>query len=366
LGANVSADILEWQARDVDRLPVTTIYDVARVARVSTATVSRVLRGSDAVATDTRQRVLAVVESLGYVPDASARGLTRRRRDIIGLVGLVRGADEIDIERNSLLFIDHIVHAAETVLRETELSLLLTFGNRGAQFEKRVRSLVGQADGLLIVEEVLARGELRLLTGQLPVVLIAGSRDQTATDVLLTDNVSGMTALARHLTEQHRYRRLCFVAGPKDAPDAAERQAAFSRAVAASPDSVIDQVIEGNFSEDDGIAAARVLLGRMVLPQAVVCANDQMAIGVLRELQRAGISIPADVAVTGFDDVYASRVVDPQLTTVRQAFNDLGRRAAHRLLARIADPTLAPRTEVLPTQVVIRASCGCQSRETTR
>jgi len=168
-----------------------------------------------------------------------------------------------------------------------------------------------------------------------------------------------MTALARHLTDQHRYHRLCFVAGPKDAPDAAERYAAFEQAVAASPDSVIDQVIHGNFSEDDGIAAARVLLGRRSLPQAVVCANDQMAIGVLRELQRAGIRIPADVAVTGFDDVHASRVVDPQLTTVSQPFRDLGSRATHRLLARIADPSLAPRPEILPTHVVIRASCGC-------
>jgi LacI family transcriptional regulator len=344
---------------------VTTIYDVARVAGVSTATVSRVLRGSDVVRPDTRQRVLAVVEMLGYVPDASARGLTRRRRDIIGLVGLARGVDEIDIERSTLLFIDHIVHAAEAVLRGTELSLLLTFGNRGEQFEKRVRSLVGQADGLLIAEEILTPGELRTLAGQIPIVVIAGSRDQTAADVFLADNISGMTALARHLTEHHRYHRLCFVAGPKDAPDAAERYSAFEQAVAASPDSGIDQVIHGNFSEDDGIVAARVVLGRRSLPQAVVCANDQMAIGVLRELQRAGIRIPADVAVTGFDDVYASRVVDPQLTTVSQPFRDLGSRATHRLLARIADPTLAPRTEVLPTQVIIRASCGCQPQEPT-
>ncbi len=344
---------------------MTTIYDVARVAGVSTATVSRVLRGSDAVRAQTRQRVLAVIEALGYVPDASARGLTRRRRDIIGLVGLVRGADEIDIERDSLLFIDHIVHAVETVLRETDLSLLLTFGNRGEQFEKRVRALTGQADGLLIAEEVLSPGELRTLAAQLPVVLIAGSREQTAADVFLTDNVSGMTDLARHLTEHHRYRRLCFVAGPKDAPAAAARYAALQPAVAASPASAIAQVIGGNFAEDDGIAAARVLLGRQSLPQAVVCANDQMAIGVLRELQRAGISIPAEVAVTGFDDVYPSRVVHPQLTTVRQAFSDLGGRATHRRRARIADPTLPPRAEVLPTQVVIRASCGCQPPETT-
>jgi LacI family transcriptional regulator len=91
----------------------------------------------------------------------------------------------------------------------------------------------------------------------------------------------------------------------------------------------------------------------------VACANDQMAIGVLRELQRAGVRVPADVAVTGFDDVYPSRVMDPPLTTVSQPFNDLGGRAAVRLLARIDDPALATATEVLPTQLVIRASCGC-------
>jgi LacI family transcriptional regulator len=87
-----------------------------------------------------------------------------------------------------------------------------------------------------------------------------------------------------------------------------------------------------------------------------------MAIGVMREPQRAGVRIPADVAVTGFDDVHVSRVIDPPLTTVSQPFRDLGNRAARRLLARIDEPGLPPAVEVLPTQVVIRASCGCQSQ----
>jgi len=85
-----------------------------------------------------------------------------------------------------------------------------------------------------------------------------------------------------------------------------------------------------------------------------------MAIGVLRELHRAGVRVPADVAVTGFDDVYASQVIDPPLTTVGQPIHDLGSRATRRLLERIDSPSLAPATEVLPTQVVIRASCGCR------
>jgi LacI family transcriptional regulator len=338
---------------------VTTIYDVARVAGVSTATVSRVLRGSELVRPDTRQRVLGVIAELGFVPDASARGLTRRRKDIIALAGLVRATDELDVERSSLLFIDHIVHAAEHALRGTDYSLLLTFGSRGEHFEKRVRAIAGKADGLLIAEEVLDRADLRALAAQLPVVVIAGSPDQAVTDVYLSDNTSGMTALTGHLTGQHGYHRLCFVAGPKDAPDAQARYSAFEQAVAGSPGSSIDQVIHGDFSEDSGIAAAQILLGRTVLPQAVACANDQMAIGVLRELQRAGIRVPADVAVTGFDDVYPSRVIDPPLTTVSQPFNDLGGRAAGRLLARIDDPALATVTEVLPTQLVIRTSCGC-------
>ena len=201
------------------------------------------------------------------------------------------------------------------------------------------------------------------VTSALPVVVIAGGRDLAETDVLTSDNERGIVALTEHLTGQHGYRRLCFVAGPKDAPDAMARHSAFEQAVTHSPGSFLDQVIHGDFSEDSGIAAARVLLEGGSLPQAVVCANDQMAIGVLRELQRAGIRVPADVAVTGFDDLYPSRVIDPPLTTVSQPFRDLGGRATQRLLARISDPALPSRAEVLPTLLAIRASCGCPWQE---
>jgi LacI family transcriptional regulator len=336
-----------------------TVYDVARVAGVSTATVSRVVRGSGLVHPDTRQRVLAVIETLGFVPDAAAQGLSRRRKGIIGLAALERGVSEIDIERTSLLFLDQIVHAAEAVLRPTESSLLLAFGSAGQQFEQRVRSLTGKVDGLLVAEEVMAASDLRTLARRIPLVVIAGNRDETELDVVLADNAAGITALVSHLTRRHRYRRLCLVTGPKDAPDARERQAAFEDAVRASRAGVIDQIIHGDFSEASGTAAARVLLGRRSLPQVVVCANDQMAIGVLREFQRARIAVPADVALTGFDDVYPARLVDPPLTTISQPLRDLGTRAVWRLLARIGDRTLPPRVEVLPTQVVIRATCGC-------
>jgi LacI family transcriptional regulator len=266
----------------------------------------------------------------------------------------------MDIERDSLLFVDQIVHAAEAVLRGTGYSLLLTFGTSGQEFEQRVRSMSGKVDGLLVAEEVMAIGDLRTLARRIPVVVIAGRRDEAELDVVVADNVTGMAAVVSHLVGHHRYHRLCFVTGPKDAPDARERQAAFEEAVLASRGSVIEQVIHGDFSEGSGTAAARVLLDRGSMPQAVVCANDQMAFGVLREFQRAGIAVPADVALTGFDDVYPSRVVDPPLTTVRQPVRDLGIRAAERLLARIGEPSLPPRADILPTTAVIRASCGCR------
>jgi LacI family transcriptional regulator len=345
---------------------MTTVYDVARVAGVSTATVSRVIRGSSVVHPETRQRVLAVIELLGFVPDAAAQGLSRRRKDIVGFVTVERSLNEIDIERSSLLFVDQIVHAVETVLRDTDFSLLLTFGSGGQQFEQRIRSLSGKVDGLLVAEGILPAGELRGLAERIPVVVVAGRRDETSLDVVVCDNVVGITALVSHLVRQHRYRRLCFVAGPKDAPDARERQSAFEDAVLASPGCVIDQVIHGDFSEASGTAAARVLLDRRGLPEAVVCANDQMAIGVLREFQRAQIRIPTDVALTGFDDVNPSRLVHPPLTTVSQPLRELGVRAARRLLARIEEPTLPPRVDILPTRAVIRASCGCQPAPPTQ
>jgi LacI family transcriptional regulator len=336
-----------------------TVYDVARLAGVSTATVSRVMRGSDLVRPVTRDRVLAVIEEVGFVPDASAQGLSRRRKEIIGLVALERGVSETDIERDGLLFVDMVVHAVEAVLRGTDTSLLLSFGPSGEQFHNRIRALSGKVDGLLVVEDALGPVQLRALARRLPVVAIAASPGDSDLDVVRVDNPAGMRAMAGHLTADHSYRRLGFAGGPPDAPDAVERLAAFSSAVRDVPGCTVDVVPGGDFSEASGRTAARVLLGREAIPEAVACANDQMAIGVMRELQRSGIRVPEDVAVTGFDNIFPGRVVEPPLTTVGQPVRDLGARAAARLMERIEGSTEPPRAETLPTELVVRRSCGC-------
>src|ERR1051326_7781537 len=221
---------------------MTTVYDVAGLAGVSTATVSRVIHGSPLVHPDTQQRVRAAIDELGYVPDGSAQGLSRRRKDIIGLAALERGTDEIDIEQSGQLFVDEVVHAVESVPRSSECSLLLTFGPAGEQFQRRVWSLSGKVDGLLVAEEIMPAGQLRSLARRIPVVVIAGLPGERDLDMVAVDNVAGIRALAAHLIGDHAYRRLCFLAGPADSPDARERLTAFRRAVAEHPGCRLDPV----------------------------------------------------------------------------------------------------------------------------
>lgn len=243
---------------------MTTVYDVADLAGVSTATVSRVIHGSPLVHPDTQQRVRAAIDQLGFVPDGSAQGLSRRRKDIIGLAALERGTDEIDIEQTGQLFVDEVVHAVESVLRGTECSLLLTFGQAGEQFERRVWSLSGKVDGLLVAEEIMPASRLRSLARRVPVVVIAGRPDERELDMVAVDNVTGIRALAAHLIGGHGYRRLSFLAGPADSPDAQERLAAFRHAVAGQPGCRLGPILTGDFSEASGAAAARCSTTRRI------------------------------------------------------------------------------------------------------
>ena len=192
---------------------MTTVYDVADLAGVSTATVSRVIHGSPLVHPETQQRVRAAIDQLGFVPDGSAQGLSRRRKDIIGLAALERSTDEIDIEQAGQLFVDEVVHAVESVLRGTECSLLLTFGQAGEQFQRRVWSLSGKVDGLLVAEEIMPASGLRSLARRIPVVVIAGRPGERELDMVAVDNVTGIRTLATHLIRDHGYRRLNFLAG---------------------------------------------------------------------------------------------------------------------------------------------------------
>ena len=341
-----------------------TLYDVAREAGVSTATVSRVVHGHDRVKASTRQRVLAVIEALGYVPDGAAQSLSRQRKQVVGLVAVESRSPDSDIEQTSLLFVEEVLRGVEASLGEIGWSLLISFLHASDSAYQRLQSMSGKVDGLLIAEGIVSSQQLARLAARLPIVLVAGSPDEPNVDVVDADNRSGTKALVSHLVEVHNRTRLFYVSGPPDAPDAVARRSAFNEVVAGYKSGVTAcGIYEGRFAAISGKQAAQEILarGKRDLPDAVICANDQMAIGAMRELQACGIRVPADIAVVGFDDIYPGTLIAPPLTTVRQPMRLLGEHACSRLLERIADPSLPHRVELLPTTLVVRESCGCKS-----
>jgi LacI family transcriptional regulator len=353
-----------------------TLYDVASRAGVSIATVSRVLHGQDAVRETTRARVRAAIDELGYVPDGAAQSLARSRKDVIGLVCVEHTGlkpDQYDIESMSLLFYDEVMRGVEARIRERSWSLLITYLREdeklGTTLEEdepvlpRLLTLSGKVDGLLIGEGVVPSPVVAGLARRLPVVVVAGDTAQRSADVVAADNWSGAHALVTHLVAEHGRRRLFHVGGPATAPDAKVRRLAMQAVIDAHPGTVLTGSYSGRFSVRSGADAAERLLADAGadggLPDAIVCANDQMAIGVLRAFGARGIRVPDDVALVGFDDIFPASLCDPPLTTVRQPIRELGERACDRLIERIADPSLRPKVELLPTELVLRSSCGC-------
>jgi LacI family transcriptional regulator len=340
-----------------------TLYDVAREAGVSTATVSRVVHEQQRVSPSTRQRVLEVIEALGYVPDSAAQSMVLRRKEVIGLVAIEARGPETAIEHEGLLFVEEVLRGVESSLTPLGWSVLISVRRPtdGTNTFRWLQKTSAKVDGLLIVEGLDSARDMERLASRTPVVLVSGSPDEPYADVVGVDNRAGIGTLLSHLVEQHGSTRLFYVSGPPEAPDARERRSAFDEALARYPGIRLAGSFDGHFASVSGQLAIREILAspRRELPDAIVCANDQMAIGAMLELRAAGIRVPADVAVTGFDNMQLGALFSPPLTTVNQPTRLLGERACALLLSRIAEPGLPRRVERLPARLVIRESCGC-------
>jgi LacI family transcriptional regulator len=340
-----------------------TLYDVARQAGVSTATVSRVVHGHDRVHPSTRQRVLGVIEAMGYVPDSAAQSMVLKRKEVIGLVAIESRGPDTDIEQDGLLFMEEVLRGVESPLGQVGWSVLISVLRSAdrADAYRWLQKISAKVDGMLIAEGIVPSEQLARLAARIPVALVAGSPEEPHADVIHADNRAGTEALVRHMVEQHGKTRLYYIAGPPEAPDARDRRSVFEQALAGYQGVRLAGCFEGRFAAVSGRQAVRELLAapRRELPDAIVCGNDQMAIGAMRELHTAGIRVPADIAVAGFDDMHLGALLAPTLTTVRQPMRLLGERACSMLLDRIADPARPRRVERLATTLVVRESCGC-------
>jgi LacI family transcriptional regulator len=307
--------------------------------------------------------VLEVIEELGYVPDSAAQSMARHRKEVLGLVTIEGRGPETEIEQEGLLFVEEVLRGVETALSRIGWSVLISVlrGTSRPDAYQQLRKVSAKVDGMLIAEGIVSSDQLALLAARTPIVLVAGSATEPHADVVCADNWSGATALACHMIERHGHRRLYYAAGPPEAPDAQERRRAFEETVARHRGATLTGCFQGWFAAISGQLAVREIFStpHRELPDAIVCGNDLMAIGAMRELQAAGIRVPADIAVAGFDDIHLGAMLTPPLTTVRQPMRLLGERACSLLLERIADPSLARRVEVLPTELIVRESCGC-------
>ncbi len=354
-------------APEVGMAPAGTrgLRDVARAAGFSAAAISRPACDQGRIRAGTWHRRPPAAEQPGCVISDAAQHRSRRREYVIGLVCVEHvglSTRRHDIESVSPLFNDHVLAGIKACVRDDNWSVLVTRFREDSELDlRRLLSLPGKVDGLLIAEGIVPAPVVARLARQLPVVLIAGDPDQGAADMVMVDNRSGTTELVTHLLEHHGRRRLFHVDGPPVAPDARQRRRALNEVLATHPGSELVGTYSGHFNVQSGEAAGADLLaarGRE-FPDAVICANDLTAFGMLRALGRAGVRVPEDVAVVGFDGYQFGAVIEPGLTTVYQPMRLLGQRSCARLLHRIAQPDLPAAVEVLPTELVLRRSCGC-------
>ena len=342
-----------------------TIYEVARGCGVSTATVSRVMNDGRGFSEATRKRVLATAAELGWVANSSARDLAGGRAGLIGLLFPDLGKP-VDAESESALFVDQVIRGAERAATLASSALVLA-GARGRAGRQLVDSLASKVDGLVVVPRALSAARLVEVSSAVPTVVLSPQGSTPPLDFVTAENREAVRGLVGHLTARHGYSDLAFVAGPQASPDSMERFRGYQDGLADAGLKVPSKPDEfGRFTENGGEAAVeRLLDARPRPPRAIVLGNDEMAIGAFRALARRGLSVPRDVAVTGFDDITAARHVHPALTTVRQPMREIGEKAVHVLLARITDPAFPRRTVVLPTELVVRRSCGCRRTSTT-
>lgn len=329
-----------------------TIREVARQAGVSIATVSRVLNSSGPVGVETRARVTRVASDLRFVPNGAARSLITSRTCTLGAL-----LPDIFGE-----FFSEVLRGLDTAAQREGYQLLVSSSHHDRSgIVAALRAMRGRVDGLVVMAPDLDARLLREnLPSRLPVVLLNCLVEGSPYPALNIANVEGAGEAVAHLAALG-HRRVAFVGGPPGNHDAAERLRGYRLgALAHGLDAGEGLEAFGDFSDVSGYHAARALFSGVPgeRPTALFAANDAMAIGAIGALREAGLGVPEDVSVVGFDDIPMARYFSPPLTTVRAPLHALGSRGIETLLT--ADAGAAPVYAVLPTELVVRASSAAR------
>jgi len=326
------------------RQPV--MADVARIAGVSHQTVSRVLNDSPHVKEQTRERVLAAIRELDYRPNSAARALVTRHSKTLGVVSF----DTTLYGPASMLY--GIEQAARNAGYFVSIASVRSLEGRSMQ-EAMDRLLDQAVEGVLVIApQTSSAGALARITSSVPVVAV-GSGAQARMPGAAVDNEAGARAATRYLLDLG-HRTVHHVTGPSNWLDARARQAGW-RAVLSEAGAEAPAPVAGDWSARAGYEAGLRLQADPRVT-AVFCANDHMALGLLRALNESGRSIPGDISVIGFDDIPEASYFTPPLTTVRQDFGELGRRGLELLVTQVEEGHRTSGRLLVGTELIVRSS----------
>jgi LacI family transcriptional regulator len=326
-----------------------TIREVASRAGVSPTTVSHVINNTRFVSADARQRVLDAMAELNYRPNVLARSLRRGETRTLGLI----------LPDSANPFFAEIARAIEDSAFRNGYNVIL--GNSENELTKEqvyVDVLVNkQVDGLIFVATGDHSPSLeQLVRDGLPVVVVDRRLTGLDVDTVLTDNLQGGLTATRYLLDLG-HRRIACITGPSNLTPSAERVIGYRQALQERSLPVDESLIrKGDFHPHSGYLTVSQLLHSAPRPTAFLICNDMMAIGALRALAEAGLQVPQDCSLVGYDDIELASYVTPPLTTIRQDKNAMADAAVQLLLERIADPGLPARTRILPIRLVERQS----------
>lgn len=326
-----------------------TIHDVARQARVSPATVSRVVNSSRTVSPALVERVEAVITALDYRPSGAARGLRTRRVPVWGLV--------ISDIRNP--FFTDMVRGVEDVATVSGYSVVLCNSDENIDKERGYLDLIRRehmAGAILAAADAQHSNPGPLLDQGIPVVAVDRRIDHPRVDQVTVDNFGGAAAAVGHLIDQG-YQRIACVSGPESAPTGADRLAGYMATLRAAGLAPTEELIRrADFRIEGGRIATASLLDLPSPPEAIFCANNLMTLGALAALSERGVRVPDGMAVVGFDDPEWAPLVSPQLSGVAQPTYEMGAQAARYLLSRIDGDDQPRRSITLAATLRVRHS----------
>lgn len=325
--------------------------DVAKRARVSFMTVSRVVNGHPGVRKGTRERVLKAIEELGYYPNAAARALNSNRSRNVGIV----------FPRKEYLLIApfcvELCVGVESRLKQRGYHLFLgSLANERDSVDLHALFKEGKVDGLILFAPPSEDpGIARLAADRLPFVVVHGRSRATEFSYVDTDNDRGTALLLDHLFALG-HRRIGFVTGDMAELNSQDRLRSYRRALRTRRVPLDERLVrQGDWTLESGYAALRALAGLRDPPTAISFSNDQMAIGAIKAAQDLGLRIPHDLSIAGYDDIQYASFTTPGLTTVRQHIGTVGDKVAELILERI-EGRRQPRRIILEPELVVRGS----------